>query len=191
MNGRQWNCILGATPHFWGLLSVSCQVKIPVTAPLGTHLLAGEFLAAALKIQPVASSATAELAQPISLTAYYLVGHSAELSLKAFLLGRGVPIKTLRNKPYGHDLTVILREARRRKLGLVAELSRQDIAVLNVLNECYSAKELEYAFTGARRLPHYSVAVAVAKHLLDSIGPYCRKLAANNSFKPKPLRGSA
>ena len=22
MNGRGWNCILGATPHFWGLLSV-------------------------------------------------------------------------------------------------------------------------------------------------------------------------
>jgi hypothetical protein len=166
-------------------------MKKSATAPFGTHRLAGEFLAAALKIQPVATSAAAEIGQPISLTAYYLVGHSIELSLKAFLLGRSAPSKTLRNKPYGHDLSTLLREARRRKLGNLAKLSRGDIAVLNVLNECYGTKELEYAFTGARRLPHYSMAVSVAKHLQSKIGPYCRKLAANNSFKPKPLRGSA
>jgi hypothetical protein len=146
---------------------------------------------AALKVQPVASSAAAELRQPITLTAYYLVGHSIELSLKAFLLGRGVSIGKLRSKLYGHNLAALLSEARRRKLGNLAKLSRQDIAVINVLNECYGVKELEYAFTGARRLPHYSVTVSLAKHLLDSLDPYCRKLADNNSFKPKPLRGSA
>ena len=166
-------------------------MKTPVTAPLGTHRLAAEFFAAALKIQPVASSAAAELRQPISLTAYYLLGHSIELSLKAFLLGRGTSVKTLRNKPYGHDLSALLREARRRRLGSLAKLSRRDISVIDVLNECYGVKELEYAFTGSRRLPHYSMAVAVAKHLLDSVAPYCRKLAANNSFKPTPLRGAA
>jgi hypothetical protein len=164
-------------------------MKKPVTAPFGTHRLAAEFFAAALKIHPVASSAADELRQPVSLTAYYLIGHSVELSLKAFLLGRGVPVKKLRNKPYGHNLTVLLREARRRKLGNLAKLSTRDIAVLEVLNECYGAKELEYAISGVRRLPHYSLTVAVAKHLLDSIAPYCRKLAANNSFKPTPHRG--
>ena len=154
-----------------------------MTASFGTHRLASEFLAAALKVQPVAATAAAELRQPVSLTAYYLVGHSIELSLKAFLLGRGVSLNKLRNKPYGHNLATLLGEARRRKLGNLAKLSRQDMAVLDVLNECYGVKELEYAFTGARRLPHFSVAVSLAKHLLDSLAPYCRKLAANNSFE--------
>ena len=86
-----------------------------MTTPFSTHRLAGEFLAAALKIQPVATSATAKLGQPLSLTAYYLLGHSIELSLKAFLLGRGVPIRTLRSKAYGHDLAALLHEARRRR----------------------------------------------------------------------------
>lgn len=148
------------------------------TAPLGTHRLASEFLAAALKVQPVASSAAAELAQPISLAAFYLLGHSIELLLKAFLLGRGTSIKELRNSPYGHNLAALLGEARRRKLGAIAKLSRQDIAIIATLNECYMPKELEYAFTGARRLPHYSASVALAKHLLTALSPYCRSLAA-------------
>ena len=166
-------------------------MKTSVTAPFGTHRLAGEFLAAALTVQPVARSEAAAIRQPVSLVGYYLVGHSVELSLKAFLLGRGMTVNALRRKPYGHDLVALVREARRRRLGNLSKLSRQDLAVVEALNECYNAKELEYAFTGARRLPHYSLAVALANTLLESIGPYCRRLAANNSFKPNPLRGSA
>jgi hypothetical protein len=166
-------------------------LKTPVTAPFGTHRLASEFLEAALTVQPVARSEAADLRQSVSLVGYYLLGHSVELSLKAFLLGRGVSIKVLRNKPYGHDLVALVREARRRRLGNLVKLSRRDLAVIEVLNECYGSKELEYACTGTRRLPHYSLAVGLANTLLESIGPYCRKLAANNSFKPKPLRGSA
>ncbi|TZF80717.1 hypothetical protein [Cognatilysobacter lacus] len=162
-----------------------------VTAPLGAHRLAGEFLSAALKVSPVPSSAAEELRRPLSLVGYYLVGHSVELSLEAFLLGRGVAIAKLRNKPFGHNLVSLVSEARRRKLGLVVKLSRQELLVLSVLNECYSAKELEYSVTGLRRLPRYPLAVALASKLLKELAPYCRKLAANNSSKPTPLRGAA
>ncbi len=117
------------------------------------HRLADEFLSAAIKVQPLAPSSTAELTQPVSFVAYYLIGHSIELSLKAFLLGRGVPIVTLRSKAYGHNLSVLLREARRRKLGNVAKLTRHDLAVVNLLNTCYGAKEFEYVAIGFRRLP--------------------------------------
>ena len=141
-------------------------------------------------MQPVARSEVAELRQSVSLVGYYLLGHSVELSLKAFLLGRGLTIKVLRNKPYGHDLVALVREARRRRLGNLVKLSRRDLAVIDTLNECYGAKELEYAFTGARRLPHYSLAAGLAHTLLESVGPYCRKLAANKSFNPMPLRGT-
>ena len=103
--------------------------------------MASEFLSAGLKIQPVAASAAAEFTQPIAFVAYYLVGHSIELSLKAFLLSRGVPITALRKRPYGHNLAALLREARRRKLGRVAKLSRHDVAVVNLLNACYGTKK--------------------------------------------------
>jgi hypothetical protein len=133
----------------------------------------------------------AELRQPVSLVGFYLVSHSIELSLKAFLLGRGMSIGKLRNKPFGHNLVSLVAEARRRRLGLVLKLTRQDLLVLELLNECYSVKELEYSFTGARSLPRYPLAVAVASKLLKELAPYCRKLAANNSSKPTPLRGAA
>jgi len=153
--------------------------------------LAGEFLRAALATSPVPTSQAEELRQPVSLVGFYLVGHSIELSLKAFLLGRGVPIGKLRNKPFGHNLVSLVTEARRRKLGLVAKLTRQELLVLELLNECYSVKELEYSFSGARRLPRYMLAAALAAKLLKALEPYCRKLAANNSSKPTPLRGAA
>jgi hypothetical protein len=53
---------------------------------------------------------------------YFLLGQSIELSLKAFLLGRGVPLKELRSRKYGHNLETLLDEARRRKLGLEVKL---------------------------------------------------------------------
>ena len=163
----------------------------PVTAPLGAHRLAGEFLRAALATSPIPDSEVAELRQHISLVGFYLVAHSIELSLKAFLLGRGMPIGKLRSKPFGHNLVSLVTEARRRRLGLVVKLTPKDLLVLDLLNECYSVKELEYAFTGARRLPRYPLAVGVASKLLKGLQPYCRKLAANNSSKPTPLRGAA
>ena len=153
--------------------------------------MAGEFLSAALATCPVPASEVEELRQPVSLVGFYLVGHSIELSLKAFLLGRGVPIGKLRNKPFGHNLVSLATEARRRRLGLVVKLTRQELLVLELLNECYSAKELEYSFSGARRLPRYRLAVAPASKLLAALEPYCRRLAANNSSKPTPLRGAA
>lgn len=158
------------------------------TAPFGIHRLASEFLSAGLKIQPVAASAAAEFTQPIAFVAYYLAGHSIELSLKAFLLSRGVPITALRKRPYGHNLAALLREARRRKLGRVAKLSRHDVAVVNLLNACYGTKEFEYVSIGYRRIPSYSDTVAVATRLQDGVGSYCRKLATNNSIQRTQAR---
>jgi hypothetical protein len=50
---------------------------------------------------------------------YYLLGHSIELSLKAFLMKRGNKLSDLRSHKFGHNLYALLRESRRRKLGKV------------------------------------------------------------------------
>src|SRR3990170_611670 len=48
-----------------------------------------------------------------SPVAYYLHCHSIELSLKAFLLRRGISLRVLRNRPLGHDLIALLSESPR------------------------------------------------------------------------------
>lgn len=170
------------------MLAARCTQR---TLPLGAVRLSGEFLSAAQNAQEPAKTSMQELAQRLSLVAYYLVGHSIELSLKAFLLGRGLTWSILGSRKYGHNLSALLAECRRRKLGTCVKLSTREMAVVQVLNDCYSAKELEYSFTGSRRLPNYSQVVQLATKLHDGIAPYCGKLAANNSFKPKALRDSA
>lgn len=51
-------------------------------------------------------------AEGVSLPAYFLLGRSIELSLKAFLLHKGMPISELRKKRYGHDLKALLAKSR-------------------------------------------------------------------------------
>lgn len=150
----------------------------PRTEPYGCLRVAIEYLKAAEKVQPPARSEIDEFRQRLSFPAYFLAGHAIELALKAFLLGRGMSVDVLRSKKYGHDLRALLTEARRRRLGLLVKLSPRDVAAVLVLNECYSAKELEYAVTGIRRLPHYSAAIHVADALISGLGPYCRQLAS-------------
>ena len=161
------------------------------TAPLGVVNFSKQFLAAARSTQEPEKSVAQEIGQRLSLVAYYLAGHSIELSLKAFLLGRGLPIETLRSRKYGHDLSALLLESRKRKLGNCVKLSRRELAVVHTLNDCYAAKELEYLFHGTRTLPPYSQVVALATKLHDGVAPYCGRLAADKSLKRRPLRGPA
>ena len=71
-----------------------------------------------------------------SFPAYFLVGRSIELSLKAFLLARGLRIDQLRGKKYGygHDLSAFISESRLRKLGLEVRLSKKHITAIKILN---------------------------------------------------------
>ncbi|GGE05305.1 HEPN domain-containing protein [Gemmobacter megaterium] len=50
-----------------------------------------------------------------------LLGHAAELYLKAFLIAKGVPVTDLAKKPFGHDLGNLCKEAVSRGLVLDAE----------------------------------------------------------------------
>ena len=52
----------------------------------------------------------------VSLPAYYLWGHSIELSLKVFLIGRDVPLRELKSRDLGHNLAALWQKAR--SLGL-------------------------------------------------------------------------
>ena len=68
----------------------------------------------------------------VSLPAYYLWGHSIELSLKAFLFGCGVPLRKLKSKELGHNLEALVGEALRRNLKRVAHLNSREIGEIHL-----------------------------------------------------------
>lgn len=73
------------------------------TTPFCLWRYSKDYLDAANKLGKPKDSIIYEMRLRYSEPVYYLVGHSIELSLKAFLRGRGTPLKELRIL-YSHDL---------------------------------------------------------------------------------------
>lgn len=102
----------------------------------------------------------------VSLPAYFLLGRSIELSLKAFLLHKGIPVSELRKKRYGHNLRELLAEARARGIERFVELEAIDAGVISLLSYDYEAKRLEYRITkGSYALPHLPETWDIARRL--------------------------
>ena len=148
------------------------------TAPFGCLRLGGEYLRAAVLVQPPPASALEAMRLRLSFPAYFLVGHAIELSLKAFLLGRKVGVAELRSRKYGHNLEALLRESRRRQIGREVPLNMKEVQAVLLLNECYCAKELEYVVVGLRTLPSYALIHAVASKLNKGLLPYVQRVGA-------------
>ena len=120
-----------------------------------------------------------------SVPGLYLMGHGIELSLKAFLLGHGMPPRQLRKLGQnGHDLVKAFESAISR--GLDCQLSDEngELAALELLNEKYSVKEFEYIVTGATRWPRFSVLSAVACKLYNASA---LSVGYNRTLAPLPL----
>ena len=105
------------------------------------YSLSDEFLEAARVLQ-----ATPPVRVNFSSAAYYLLGHSAELMLKAFLFKHGVSINEL--KKIGHDLEKLVCHAR--KKGLAEKVHLQKILELA---ETYKDKSLEYRTRKKKTFP--------------------------------------
>jgi len=83
--------------------------------------------------------------------ATFLYCHGFELLLKAILICAGVDEMTLRR--LGHDLSATLRAVRRHPAAIRPAFTRTDYYLIGWLNKMYSAKDLEYLFTGFRKYP--------------------------------------
>ena len=138
------------------------------TTPAGLWRFSNDFFSAA---GTLANANGHKFFTPI----YFLHGRSLELALKAFLLGRGVPYKTLRSNSFGHDLVTLLKESRRRRLGNLVKLSTTDCAAIALLNEQYAAKRFEYIVTGTARVPNLLGIQLVNATLVAGIRAYCLK----------------
>lgn len=106
---------------------------------------------------------------------YYLLGHSIELVLKAYLRGRGKSIKALQN--IGHDLELAIREAEKESLSSYVTLEKKHQAAIRILNPHYSKKKLEYIESGFKRYPDFENLLSTTEHLLEALHGFCRGFA--------------
>jgi hypothetical protein len=134
------------------------------TTPLGLLNLAKEFAEAAKLVADAAGD------QP-SLPAYYLWGHSIELSLKAFLFGCGVPLRKLKSKDFGHNLKALVDEAERHNIKKEVHLYKRDLKVIVALNYEYVAKHFEYHETDNYDLPFKDWTKRIADRLVLLLEP--------------------
>ena len=136
------------------------------SGPLGYWRFAKSYFDAAEAAQ---SSGGEKLMFPV-LNMY---GVAIELLLKAFLLARGKSPSTVRK--YGHDLSALLGAARRRKLGVEANLTRHNLAAIRLLSRTYGSQpyELRYFSPGFMRVPTLEAAHHSTECLVVGLKGYC------------------
>jgi hypothetical protein len=148
---------------------IKVQPKVLHISPLGFHRYAPEFLRASqgFKINDAFPSVP-----------YYLICRSMELALKAFLLAKGVPKRTLKGRNLGHDLEKVLKKAISLGLDKVVSITPQHKEELRKGNNYYASKGFEYfevmkAATGYPNLPDLRVLSDFASLLVTKLKPLC------------------
>lgn len=140
--------------------------------PSGFLTHAREFLAAGVLVL--------NRAEGVSLPAYFLLGRSVELSLKAFLLARGVKASELKSRKYGHNLSSLLDAALERGIMRELKLETIEIGVIKLLSYDYMEKRFEYRDTGGTyHLPLIDVTEQVSRKLATDLESSCSKASTN------------
>jgi hypothetical protein len=136
------------------------------TTPLGMIRYSHEFMEAALAVdEKMGSKPGFEIVAPIP--ALYLLGHSIELSLKAYLLSQGVTLRQVRN--LNHDLHACMRKAKELGLFSHAQFTGPEEGALEILNGLYSTKQLEYIVTGAKQFPLFGLVELFSARLFNAV----------------------
>jgi len=108
--------------------------------------------------------------------AYGLIGLSIELSLKAYLVSRGMDEKSLSNRQFGHNLDALWSEAHRQRIDRLLRIPGA-AGVVSVLNDVYMAHEFRYIRTGTRRILKWQLISGIARGLVDGLHDHCVRRA--------------
>lgn len=133
--------------------------KAGITTPFGLLRFAEEYRLAATLV--VKGADPPEHSSP----AFMLIGHSIELSLKAFLLARGIPIDTLSKRPYGHDLDRLLADSLRLRIDRLVPLYDFHREAIALTSPVYRKHEFRYITNGFRTLPEWGFIAHTAAEL--------------------------
>ncbi|MEQ9450223.1 MAG: hypothetical protein RJQ07_01445 [Pseudomonadales bacterium] len=114
----------------------------------------------------------------------FLICHSIELSLKAFLSAQGKFLIELASSEFGHDLESVLSAAKAEGILRIAELTPEQLSEIETANHYYLGKAFEYpalkessrGFSGA---PNFETLNSAASTLSASLHDHC--LSASNA----------
>jgi len=103
-----------------------------------------------------------------------LLGQSIELSLKAFLLAKGITLDDLKNK-YRHNLNALAKEALRLGIASHVKVTKAHWAVIMLMSDEYKSKRYHYIRTGMIMVPDLRLGHEVAERLCEGIEPICKQ----------------
>ena len=138
--------------------------------PVGLHTYANAFLDAARTLPPATV--------PFEPVRPFLVCHSIELSLKAYLSLQGTTMLQLADGAYGHNLEEILKKADEKSLALSVSLTEAQRTVIRQASVYYVGKVFEYpaigeALSAYPRMPALDVLFEIATILATSLRQKC------------------
>lgn len=108
-----------------------------------------------------------ELSSPL----YFLLGHSLELSFKAYLRAQGVSLDAL--KDFGHNLESAKSSAAKSGIEAIVQLTGEEAAAIALLNEYYVRKQFEYRVTGSKVYPPAPLLVGIIERVLGATRNIC------------------
>jgi len=104
---------------------------------------------------------------------HFLIYQSIELSLKAYLLKKGITVAELKGKKYGHDVKKILDASLENGLKDHVALDQTHIAVIKIANEEYRNKRFQYIQTGSMTVPDVELIINAARLLTVGLEAVC------------------
>jgi len=107
-----------------------------------------------------------------TIPAYFLVLHSIELSMKAYLRHHGVTVRELRSRQYGHDIRACCRKAKELGLKVHFKMCADDMRALLMLIDLNTDHVLRYIRTGYRLFPSWAIVEPFAVRLHQSVASH-------------------
>ena len=161
---------VSAAKKFAQIEKISIMGTTERMGPLGLHMYAKAYLDGARALPP--SSVPYEPVYP------FLVCHSIELGLKAFLSLKGAAMLELADGSYGHNLEAILQKAEEKQLNKHVKLTPKHKPEIRKASLYYSGKVFEYpavgeALSGYPSMPKIDILIEVATLLVESLGQQC------------------
>jgi HEPN domain-containing protein len=108
------------------------------------------------------------------IPSYYLICHSIELALKAFLRGAGKDLDFLKYD-LGHDLEKSFSQAKNNCLTDYATITKEFETSMKMVSLYYKNKGFEYITTGTKTLPNIDILIEGTSSLISEVRAFCIK----------------
>ncbi|MEM0950070.1 MAG: hypothetical protein AAGK37_21935 [Pseudomonadota bacterium] len=108
----------------------------------------------------------------------FLYWHSIELFLKAYLVTDGMSPSELRQRKYGHNLTALRDEAKKRGL----PLTPKDEDLIDFMPSTETMIDLRYLKVGIRTVPEFFEIEAICESIYRLVGAELQKRGTNIGF---------